>query len=68
MTQEAKQQDDILVVSCHIESSITFSTQHFPQKTKYELTDVFLDLLNLAASALVVGGRLAYWFPVFPDE
>uniref|UniRef100_A0A1I7Z8K3 tRNA (guanine(10)-N(2))-methyltransferase TRMT11 n=1 Tax=Steinernema glaseri TaxID=37863 RepID=A0A1I7Z8K3_9BILA len=50
-----------------IETS-TIHPQRFPEKSKYDLCDVFLDLLNLAARVLVVGGRVAYWFPVFPEE
>ncbi|TKR80907.1 hypothetical protein L596_014888 [Steinernema carpocapsae] len=42
--------------------------QRFPEKSKYDLCEVFLDLLNLAARVLVVGGRIAYWFPVFPED
>ncbi|KAK0404385.1 hypothetical protein QR680_017433 [Steinernema hermaphroditum] len=42
--------------------------QRFPEKSKYDLCEVFLDLLELAARVLVIGGRVAYWFPVFPED
>uniref|UniRef100_A0A0N5AIV3 tRNA (guanine(10)-N(2))-methyltransferase TRMT11 n=1 Tax=Syphacia muris TaxID=451379 RepID=A0A0N5AIV3_9BILA len=38
---------------------------HYPEKAKYAMSSVFLDLLDLAAITLVVGGRLSFWFPVF---
>ncbi|VDM47947.1 unnamed protein product [Toxocara canis] len=41
---------------------------HYPEKTKYALSSVFLDLLDLATCVLVLGGRLSFWFPVFRDE
>ncbi|ESP00213.1 hypothetical protein LOTGIDRAFT_238654 [Lottia gigantea] len=37
---------------------------HYPQKEQYELTDIFIDLLNFAAKYLQLYGRLVYWFPV----
>jgi len=42
--------------------------QHYPEKAKYGLTSVFLDLLDLAVELLVIGGRLAFWFPVLNDR
>uniref|UniRef100_A0AC34RG80 Uncharacterized protein n=1 Tax=Panagrolaimus sp. JU765 TaxID=591449 RepID=A0AC34RG80_9BILA len=41
--------------------------QHFPEKAKYSLNQVFLDLLDLAASKLEINGRIAFWFPVVRD-
>jgi tRNA (guanine10-N2)-methyltransferase len=41
---------------------------HFPEKTVYSLSDVFLDLLNLSAKLLRVGGRVGFWFPIARDE
>lgn len=41
---------------------------HYPEKTKYAMSSVFLDLLDLAVLILVVGGRIAFWFPVFREE
>ncbi|KAE9549135.1 hypothetical protein FO519_007657 [Halicephalobus sp. NKZ332] len=41
--------------------------QHFPEKTKYDLNQVYLDLMDLAASKLAINGRLAFWFPVIRD-
>lgn len=41
------------------------SNQHFPSKITYSLSDVYCDLINFAASHLVVGGRLVFWLPVF---
>uniref|UniRef100_A0A915DU14 UPF0020 domain-containing protein n=1 Tax=Ditylenchus dipsaci TaxID=166011 RepID=A0A915DU14_9BILA len=40
----------------------------YPEKTKYGISSVYLDLINLAATLLRVGGRLAFWFPVFRNE
>uniref|UniRef100_A0A0K0DWI4 tRNA (guanine(10)-N2)-methyltransferase homolog n=1 Tax=Strongyloides stercoralis TaxID=6248 RepID=A0A0K0DWI4_STRER len=42
--------------------------EHFPEKTKYDIKTMYLDILNMAARNLVVKGRLAFWFPVFPAE
>ncbi|XP_018015888.1 tRNA (guanine(10)-N2)-methyltransferase homolog [Hyalella azteca] len=41
---------------------------HYPAKVNYGMADVFKDLLNFAASNLVVGGRLVYWMPFIRDE
>ncbi|VDD89797.1 unnamed protein product [Enterobius vermicularis] len=41
---------------------------HFPEKARYKISSVFLDLVNLAANVLVVNGRLSFWFPVFDEE
>uniref|UniRef100_A0AC35TRD1 UPF0020 domain-containing protein n=1 Tax=Rhabditophanes sp. KR3021 TaxID=114890 RepID=A0AC35TRD1_9BILA len=41
---------------------------HFPEKQTYDITTMNLDLVNLGARNLVVGGRIGYWFPVFPQE
>lgn len=41
------------------------SSQHFPSKITYSLSDVYCDLINFAARHLVVGGRLVFWLPVF---
>lgn len=41
--------------------------QHFPEKTKYGLNQVYLDMMDLAASRLTINGRLAFWFPVIRD-
>uniref|UniRef100_A0A915ASC3 tRNA (guanine(10)-N(2))-methyltransferase TRMT11 n=2 Tax=Parascaris univalens TaxID=6257 RepID=A0A915ASC3_PARUN len=50
----------------------TFPGNHheirYPEKTKYALSSVFTDLLELAVSVLVIGGRLSFWFPVFREE
>lgn len=40
----------------------------FPPKTKYNISNVYLDLLNLAAKLLTIGGRLCFWFPVIRSE
>ncbi|XP_064651860.1 tRNA (guanine(10)-N2)-methyltransferase homolog isoform X2 [Lineus longissimus] len=43
-------------------------TLWIPSKSKYELADIFRDLLNFAAKYLTIGGRLVYWMPVIrPD-
>ncbi|XP_071536651.1 tRNA (guanine(10)-N(2))-methyltransferase homolog [Panulirus ornatus] len=44
------------------------STQHFPSKITYSLSDVFRDLINFAATHLVIGGRLVFWLPVFRED
>uniref|UniRef100_A0A2P2I0Z4 tRNA (guanine(10)-N(2))-methyltransferase TRMT11 n=1 Tax=Hirondellea gigas TaxID=1518452 RepID=A0A2P2I0Z4_9CRUS len=44
------------------------SLVHYPSKVNYSLSDVYKDLLNFAASYLVVGGRLVFWLPVFRDD
>jgi len=43
-------------------SSVSLGVR-FPEKAKYHISDVYLDLVNLAATLLVVGGRLTFWFP-----
>jgi hypothetical protein len=48
--------------------SYIFSEVYYPSKMKYALNDVFFDLLTLAARLLVIGGRIAYWFPIFSKE
>uniref|UniRef100_A0A914H111 tRNA (guanine(10)-N(2))-methyltransferase TRMT11 n=1 Tax=Globodera rostochiensis TaxID=31243 RepID=A0A914H111_GLORO len=40
----------------------------FPEKQKYAMSNVFLDLMDLAARLLRPGGRLAFWFPVCRSE
>ncbi|KAH7700369.1 Protein Y71F9AL.1 [Aphelenchoides avenae] len=40
----------------------------FPEKTVYNLSSVFLDLLDLSAKLLRIGGRVAFWFPVLREE
>uniref|UniRef100_A0A0K0FAG8 tRNA (guanine(10)-N2)-methyltransferase homolog (inferred by orthology to a human protein) n=1 Tax=Strongyloides venezuelensis TaxID=75913 RepID=A0A0K0FAG8_STRVS len=42
--------------------------EHFPEKTKYDIKTMYLDILNMAARNLVINGRLGFWFPVFPAE
>lgn len=46
---------------------ITFILR-YPEKTRYNIATVYLDLLNLAVKLLRVGGRLAFWFPVIRSE
>ena len=41
-----------------------FLQTHYPQKTKYDLGEIFKDLLNLAAERLKMNGRLVFWIPV----
>ncbi|PAV84745.1 hypothetical protein WR25_13678 [Diploscapter pachys] len=38
--------------------------QSYPEKTVYELSNTFTDLLSLAASKLVIGGCLSFWYPI----
>ncbi|XP_059837494.1 tRNA (guanine(10)-N2)-methyltransferase homolog isoform X1 [Hypanus sabinus] len=38
---------------------------HVPVSMNYHLSDIFIDLLNLAAENLVMNGRLVYWLPVY---
>ncbi|KAL3123183.1 hypothetical protein niasHT_010353 [Heterodera trifolii] len=40
----------------------------FPEKQKYAMSNVFLDLMDLSARLLRPGGRLAFWFPVCRSE
>uniref|UniRef100_A0A0N4Z3M4 tRNA guanosine-2'-O-methyltransferase TRM11 homolog n=1 Tax=Parastrongyloides trichosuri TaxID=131310 RepID=A0A0N4Z3M4_PARTI len=42
--------------------------EHFPEKTKYDIKTMYLDILNMGGRNLVIGGRLAFWFPVFPQQ
>ena len=37
---------------------------HYPSKVQYGLYQVFKDLLNFAASSLVIGGKLVFFLPV----
>lgn len=42
---------------------------HFmPPTNKYELGEVFSDLLSLASRLLRVGGRLVFWLPIYRPE
>lgn len=45
-----------------------FREIRFPEKTVYNLSSVFLDLLDLSAKLLRIGGRIAFWFPVLREE
>ncbi|BFZ11293.1 hypothetical protein BsWGS_14331 [Bradybaena similaris] len=50
------------------EQAEDYGAAHYPQKTNYQLGDIFKDLLNFAAKFLQVGGRLVYWLPIYrPD-
>ena len=40
---------------------------HIPRTEVYEPDDVIVDLLNVAAKTLVLGGRLAYLLPTFGE-
>ncbi|MFH4982114.1 hypothetical protein AB6A40_008823 [Gnathostoma spinigerum] len=42
--------------------------EHYPEKQRYGLASIFIDLMNLASKLLVVNGRLCFWFPVFKSE
>ncbi|XP_042860219.1 tRNA (guanine(10)-N2)-methyltransferase homolog isoform X1 [Penaeus japonicus] len=44
------------------------AAQHFPSKISYSLSDVFRDLINFAATHMVIGGRLVFWLPVFRED
>ena len=42
---------------------------HFmPPTSRYELSDVFTDLLSLASRCLTVGGKLTFWLPIYRPE
>ncbi|CAL1535145.1 unnamed protein product [Lymnaea stagnalis] len=41
---------------------------HYPQRTQYQLGDIFRDLLNFAAKYLCLGGRLVYWLPIYKPD
>ncbi|CAG5133308.1 unnamed protein product [Candidula unifasciata] len=50
------------------EEAEDYGAAHYPQKTNYQLGDIFKDLLNFAAKFLCIGGRLVYWLPIYrPD-
>ncbi|XP_076038708.1 tRNA (guanine(10)-N(2))-methyltransferase TRMT11-like [Oratosquilla oratoria] len=42
--------------------------RHYPAKISYSLSDIFKDLLQFAATNLVIGGRLVFWLPVYRDD
>ena len=44
-----------------------FVNKHVPMTQKYETEDVMLDLLDMAARRLVLGGRLVYLLPCLVD-
>ena len=46
----------------------THTCRPHPHVSSYALTDVYQDLLQLAARSLIVGGRLVYWMPVIRHE
>eukprot|EP00062_Callorhinchus_milii_P013995 gi/632962680/ref/XP_007897456.1/ PREDICTED: tRNA (guanine(10)-N2)-methyltransferase homolog [Callorhinchus milii] len=41
---------------------------YVPVSMSYQLSDIFIDLLNFAAQCLVMNGRLVYWLPVYKPE
>ncbi|PWA01537.1 hypothetical protein BB558_002377 [Smittium angustum] len=41
---------------------------YYPPTINYEMSDVIVDLLDLAAKYLVVGGRLVFWLPTVTEE
>ncbi|VDM69182.1 unnamed protein product [Strongylus vulgaris] len=41
---------------------------HFPEKAPYPLEKTFTDLCDLAASVLLVGAKLSFWFPVILES
>ncbi|OMJ10847.1 tRNA (guanine(10)-N2)-methyltransferase [Smittium culicis] len=41
---------------------------YYPPTCEYEMSNVIVDLLTLAAKVLVVGGRLVFWLPTVTDE
>ncbi|GCB74257.1 tRNA (guanine(10)-N2)-methyltransferase homolog [Scyliorhinus torazame] len=45
-----------------------YIVSHVPVSMSYHLSDIFIDLLNLAAENLVMNGRLVYWLPVYKLE
>lgn len=48
-----------------IKSAEEYIESHVPVSMNYHLSDIFIDLLNLAAENLVMNGRLVYWLPVY---
>ncbi|KAK3751185.1 hypothetical protein RRG08_023942 [Elysia crispata] len=48
--------------------SLENGAQRYPQKTQYQLGDIFRDLLNFAAQFLIKGGRLVYWLPIYKPD
>ena len=43
------------------------SEGHIPRTEVYDPDEVIVDLLNVAAKTLVLGGRLAYLLPTFGE-
>ena len=41
---------------------------HISAVHSYNMSDIYSDLLDLAARYLVVGGRLVYWIPIIRGE
>ncbi|KAI6216267.1 TRNA (guanine(10)-N2)-methyltransferase-like protein [Aphelenchoides besseyi] len=39
-----------------------------PEKTKYKISSTYLDLMNMSASLLTVGGRVSFWYPILRDR
>jgi hypothetical protein len=65
----------VAILKCQLYSSDSSSVATtitvrptYPQKTVYAATDVYTDLLDLAAAHLVDGGRLVYWLPCVYQE
>jgi len=42
--------------------------RNYPEKQHYQISSVFLDLMDLGVRLLRIGGRLAFWFPVCRSE
>ena len=41
------------------------ATVHYPSKMNYNITDIYIDLLNFAALYLKIGGRLVCFVPIY---
>ena len=50
------------------ESELAANSKSFPKHVKYELGDIYYDLLDFAFKHLVDGGRLVFWMPVYLEE
>lgn len=57
--------NDILNESINDEISKKSNDPRYAQKTKYNLGDIFNDLLSFASQHLIENGRLVYWLPVY---
>ncbi|XP_063705779.1 tRNA (guanine(10)-N2)-methyltransferase homolog [Culicoides brevitarsis] len=44
------------------------SEEHYPSTSKYQLSQLYKDLVKFSAKHLKIGGRLVFWLPVYRED